>query len=377
MKLNDIWHFPRAELAAAYLGLLSTGLVVSTTIFAPRRTGKTSFLREDLAPAARAAGFNVAYIDLWQTRLSPGAAITRGLEEALEPQTLQQRAMSALQTPLKRIKAKASVGEVNAELEVDLADKKKQATELALHIDDLIKELVKRSPLLMLVDEAQELARNKDNELLSTALRTAITKHRDRIRVVFTGSSRTRLAHVFSNSDAPLYSVGAAIQNFPLLDQGFVVFVAQKFESATQRQMDLDLAWHEFQQFRQQPEPFLSAVVATMMDPALSLQMACQREHAELDHAENHEGTWAQLDTLQKQLLILLADNPAAKPFSKATLARLAKSMGIASLDAPSVQFALRRLSEKTIAAKSARGTYVFENDAFERWVRTGGFDSA
>jgi hypothetical protein len=37
------------------------------------------------------------------------------------------------------------------------------------------------------------------------------------MRVVFTGSSRTQLAQVFSNTDAPLYAVGATVHDFPLV----------------------------------------------------------------------------------------------------------------------------------------------------------------
>ena len=358
MKLNQIWHCPRPELAKSYLALLSAGPVVSTTIFGPRRTGKTVFLRQDLTPAAKEAGYTVAYAGLWQTRLSPGVALVRGLEEALEPKTLAQKALNKLQHPIKKVKAGGAVGDFKGEFEVELNDPKKEATELAWRIDDLIARLCAKNPLLLLIDEAQELARTKENELVATALRTAITKHRDKVRVVFTGSSRTRLAHVFSNTDAPLYSVGAAIQDFPLLGKELVEFVALKFQQATQRSLDLTKGWQEFQAFKQQPEPFLAAVVAVLMDPSLTLERACELERAEQNKAENHEGTWSALDALQKQLVLLLAEDPAAKPFSKTVLARLSKSLGLPVLDATSVQFALRKLSEKNVVSKSARGSY-------------------
>lgn len=377
MRLAEIWHFPRPKLAASYLQLLGSGLVVSTTMFAPRRTGKTSFLRQDLTPAAEKAGFAVAYVDLWQTRLSPGVALVRGLEEALEPRTLAQKAMRRLQAPVKKVKAAGGVGDLKAEVELELADQKKEASELALRIDELLGNLCRKAPVLLLVDEAQELARNRDNELVATALRTAITKHRDRVRVVFTGSSRTRLAHVFSNADAPLYSVGAAIQEFPLLGRDFVAYVAEKFHNSTQRTLDVDGAWAEFEAFKQQPEPFLAAVVATMMAPEMSLADACERERLALSKTENHAGTWASLDGLQQALVKVLADNPAAKPFSKAVLAHLAKELGLQTLDATSVQFALRKLAERTVVDKSPRGLYVFENAAFEQWVRTASADAS
>jgi len=48
---------------------------------------------------------------------------------------------------------------------------------LPLRIEELVVKLVSRKKLLLLVDEAQELARNKENELMAMALRTAITKN--------------------------------------------------------------------------------------------------------------------------------------------------------------------------------------------------------
>jgi len=371
MKLNQIWHCPRPNLADSYLALLSTGLVVSTSIFAPRRTGKTVFLRQDLTPAALGKGYVVAYADLWQTRQSPGVALIRGLEEAQAPKTLAQKALLGLRRPVKSLKGSAKIGELGLGLEVALEDPRGTATEMALRIEQLVEQLAAKKPLLLLVDEAQELARTKDAELIATALRTAMTKHRDRMRVVFTGSSRSQLAHVFSNTDAPLYTVGATVNDFPLLGREFVEFVATKFHQACGRRLDGEALWKEFQDFKQQPEPLLSSVVALLMDPNQTLGAVCERERAEQNKAENHEGTWAALDPLQRQLVLLASNNPQAKPFAKSTLTTLAKKLGLTSLDAASVQYALRRLAEKNVVVKSPRGIFEFESDAFERWVKT------
>lgn len=371
MKLNQIWHCPRPKLAASYLAVLGSGLVVSTSIFAPRRTGKTVFLRQDLTPAALAAGYGVAYADLWQTRLNPGVALVRALEEALEPRTAAGRALGRLNQPVRKLKAQAGVGGVKAELELELAGARKEATDMALRIEELVARLVSKKPLLLLVDEAQELARTRDNELMATALRTAMTKQRDRIRVVFTGSSRSQLAHVFSNADAPLYAVGATIQDFPLLGRELVEFVADKFSRASGRTLDVAQGWIEFRAFAQQPEPFLSAIVAMLMDPSLSLASACAAERAEQDREENHEGTWVALDPLQRHLVLRVAEDPLLKPFSKATLASAAQSLGLKSLEATNVQYALRSLAARNIISKSPRGVFTFDNTPFERWVRT------
>jgi hypothetical protein len=350
---------------------LQAGPVVSTTIFAPRRTGKTVFLRKDLTPAAEAAGFTVAYVDLWQTRLNPGIAIVRGLEEALIPKTLAQKALHKLQEPVKKVKASGSAGELKGAIEVEMGDAKKEVTELALRIEELVVKLVSKKRLLLLVDEAQELARNKENELMAMALRTAITKNSDKLRVVFTGSSRTQLAHVFSNSNAPLFSVGATVQEFPRLGRELVEFIAEKFQAASGRTLDVAAGWAAFQEFHQQPEPFLSAVVAMLMDPSLTFRRAVAIEKAEQDKEENHEGTWASLDAMQRQLLLLFVNDPQAKPFGKTALAKLAKALGVPSLAPADVQYSLNSLKVNTIISKAPGGVHTFESAAFERWVRT------
>jgi len=375
MQLNQIWHYPRPQLAKRYLDLLGAGPVSSTSIFAPRRTGKTVFLRQDLTPAAIKRGYRVAYADLWQTRLSPGTALVRGLEEALEPKNLKEKLIRTAKSPVKKIKAKGELAGVKGELEVELNGAKKESIEIALRIEELITQLCAKGPLLLLIDEAQELARSAEAELVATALRTALTKFRDQVRVVFTGSSRTQLAHVFSNAKAPLYSVGASIQDFPLLDRGLVKFVADKFYAATRRRLSVDEAFVEFVKFKHQPEPFLGAVVAVMMNPGLSLASACELQHAEQNKAENHEGTWSEMDALQRSLVKLFAANPAEKPFGKATLAKLAKNLGIESLDATSVQFAMRKLGSNNLGAKNPQNIFVFESAPFEMWVKTLGQD--
>jgi hypothetical protein len=371
MKLNQIWHCARPQLAKRYLALLQAGPVVSTTIFAPRRTGKTVFLRKDLTPAAEAAGFAVAYVDLWQTRLNPGIAIVRGLEEALIPKTMAQKALHKLQAPVKKVKASGSAGELKGAIEVEIGDAKKEVTELALRIEELVVKLVSKKKLLLLVDEAQELARNKENELMAMALRTAITKNSDKLRVVFTGSARTQLAQMPSNSNAPLFSVGATVQEFPRLGRELVEFVAEKFQAASGRTLDVAAGWGAFQEFHQQPEPFLSAVVAMLMDPSLTFKRSVAIEKAEQDKEENHEGTWASLDAMQRQLLLLFVNDPHAKPFGKTALAKLAKALGVPSLAPADVQYSLNSLKANTIISKTPGGVHTFESAAFERWVRT------
>lgn len=370
MNLIEIWHYHRPTLAKIYLDTLNAGLVTSTTIFAPRRAGKTSFLLKDLTPEAEKLGYTVAYVDLWQTKLSPGVSIVRSLERALEPKNVVQSLVAKLHNPINKIKAKAELAGTKIEGEIELGDhSKKIQTEIALQIDVLIDELCKKTPLLLLIDEAQELAKTKEHEAVATALRTAITRNQKRLRVVFTGSSRTQLAHVFSNSNAPLYSTGSAIADFPKLDRDFVQYIAERFEQSTGRILPIQSAWQEFLNFQQQPEPFLVGIVDMVLNPSMTLENAMKVVAEKMAHTENHEGAWAALDATQKSLVRMIAQNASLKPFSKAVVLKLRAIIGVESLEVTHVQRAMSKLSN--VVFKSPRDTYEFENEAFAQWVRT------
>ena len=51
----------RTELAKQILGMFETGLASSLTFFAPRRMGKTEFLRKDITPLAEQFGWHIFY----------------------------------------------------------------------------------------------------------------------------------------------------------------------------------------------------------------------------------------------------------------------------------------------------------------------------
>ncbi|OZI38101.1 hypothetical protein CAL29_07090 [Bordetella genomosp. 10] len=371
MKLTDLWHFPRPTLARSYLAALDSGIVSSLTIFAPRRTGKTAFLRHDLTPAAQEAGYLVVYVDLWQTRQTPGAALLHSLETAQAPSMLAGKLKSRLTPSIKAIKGKASMGPGAVEGSIELGDAKaKDATEMALRLDDLLGRLTAIQPILLLIDEAQSLGRSGEGEDVARALRTALTKYSKSLRLVFTGSSRTQLGHVFTDTRAPLYSAAHPLQDFPLLDDGFVAFVVDKFSASTGRTLDVDRSRVAFEQFHRRPEPLLEVAVTLMMQPGMDFDDAVALQLEKLAKAENHASTWERLSALERLLIKEFARNPAAKPFTRSALAAFNKQLGVETLGTSQLQKALGRLDEKDIVSKSPRGVYEFENENFAAWVR-------
>jgi AAA+ ATPase superfamily predicted ATPase len=368
MNLIEIWHYHRPELAKLYLSILNAGIVTSTTIFAPRRAGKTSFLIKDLSPEAKKSGYNVVYIDLWQTKFSPELAIIKALENSVAPKNSLANIAYKLKKPISKISAKANIIGTSLEGEIALENKNNH-NDLLLKIDDMIGSLCEKLPLLLLIDEAQELARTKQHESLATALRTSFTKNQDKLRVVFTGSSRTKLAHVFSNSNAPLYSTGSAIIDFPKLGKDFIQYINKKFSESTGKNFCETQAWEAFLNLKQQPEPFLIGIVELILNPNRSFADAMDNVAQRLLSKENHEGVWNSLDELQKALLRMLANSPTTKPFSKSVIIKLRNIIGIESLEITHVQRAMTKL--ENIVFKSLRDNYEFENEAFAKWITT------
>ncbi len=83
-------YFARPTLAATMArqllqpDVLSEGLRSGLFISGQRRTGKTTFLHNDLIPALEAAGALVIYVDLWtDTRANPAHLVHAAIREAL------------------------------------------------------------------------------------------------------------------------------------------------------------------------------------------------------------------------------------------------------------------------------------------------------
>src|SRR6202034_1147237 len=220
--IYEQWHFPRPKLAQSYLMLLRDGSGDPICLQAPRRLGKTTFLLTEVIPAAIKAGYLPVYVDVWQHRSDPMAAINYGLQEAIDNIEVPGSTLG------KRLKTKVNkVGIGSASIELGDEPKRHRPDSPLLLVDFLLKSLIRtaKKPILLLLDEIQELAIAKDGESVVSALRSAITKSKSSVRVIFTGSNQDRLRELFSRSRAALYE-GASLLNFPHLDSNFLKFVA-------------------------------------------------------------------------------------------------------------------------------------------------------
>lgn len=84
-------HYPRTTLAEELVAALTGKTVFSDApnglfLAAPRRTGKSTFLQQDLKPALEAQRTVVVYVDLWSDqRRDPGSLVAEAIGRALQP----------------------------------------------------------------------------------------------------------------------------------------------------------------------------------------------------------------------------------------------------------------------------------------------------
>ena len=79
----DLWHYPRTTLANQVLGMFDTGMSTSLVFFAPRRMGKTEFLRKDIQPLAEKRGWHTLYFSFLDADDNAGHLFLAGLIDFL------------------------------------------------------------------------------------------------------------------------------------------------------------------------------------------------------------------------------------------------------------------------------------------------------
>jgi hypothetical protein len=210
MENTDPWHYPRPELANQYIQTLQVGLIKSLAIFAQRRMGKTEFLRKDLMPAAEQTGYTVIYVSLWETKDEPEAVLLEAIQQAAEGQGVLPAIRRRLRRPGSKIGIGAHAATVGAQAswEQGTAEEGDPLLDLRRWMELLAQ---KKKPTLLLVDEIQSLADEKRYGALVAALRSALDKHGDKIKAVFTGSSSHGLQQMFQKERAPLFQFSQQI----------------------------------------------------------------------------------------------------------------------------------------------------------------------
>lgn len=354
----DLPYFPRGTLVEEVLQILTSGLKQGVTLFAPRRQGKTSFVRHELIPAVRELGWQPLYVDLWRRRGEPELALVEALEAFLEDR------QSGLRRKLRftQFKAKATAGAAGIESTLEPIGFAPESV-LENRLDAALTSLASKGVTLLFLDEVQALAGAKREDFVA-ALRTVIQKLQGRLLVFYTGSSRDGLSSMFRQQRAPLFASAMAVQ-LPDLGEAFLedrlTFLGERTR-ATVSKHDLEAA---FEKLGRTPE-FLNEVILHLLIAGNGDIDAAMERWIQAQNDTGAGTLLAELKPPEMAILTMLSRPSHPSVYSAEALIALADdSVGNAKVTAARVQAALKKLTRMELVAPTGRhGEYEIEDRA-------------
>lgn len=357
------WHYPRTDLAEQILDRLDIGATTALTLFAPRRMGKTEFVMRDLLPMAVERGYIGVYANFWDRKDDPAESLIHGLNNAVAGLTLTTR----LKRTLSRLRGagfNTPTGGASASLK-DTSDSDKLNIIQEL-FDLLIKEDRK---VLLALDEVQHLATESRFEPIVYALRGMIDPNRERVSVLYTGSSRSGLQRLFRRRNAPLFSSSQQI-DLPDLGRGYLQHTARVFHAASHRSLDINACSTAFKAVKRVPYDYRQIIDNLILHGGTDILGMATHYLEEHSQEASYQADWTNLKPVDRSVLhFIISGNTGV--YTAAGRAFIAEQLGIDDVDVPTIQNAINRLRRATHIAPVGQGRYELEDPYFADWIMT------
>ena len=364
------FHFHRPAMALnmvdAIEGRSLTNASAGLFLFAPRRTGKTTFILGDVVPALENRGYLCLYIDLWSDKTKAADAMLR---EAIAAK------MKPRDGVIQKVGKAIGVSKFGLPGGTSLEVAKPEASGVA-SIPDALQALIAASQLsiVVIVDEAQHALTTDSGSAMLFALKSArdtINAQQGNIlKLIMTGSSRDKLGYLVLNKQQPFF--GAGISELPHLDMDFIeAFTAKKNELLEDNEKLLAKdVYDAFQLTGYRPEKLesiIGEVVSYGRGPMLGqyLRDAASAIHKTISN-EAKEAIQP-LSAIQKGVLMIMAkEGNGFTPFSESTITRCAAIVG-KNVTTANIQKALDALRKKDFVWKSSYGQYAINDEMIRR----------
>lgn len=351
--MNDPLYFHRTELANSLVLNLKSGITHALTLFAPRRMGKTQFLLNDVKPQAEKNGFHVFYFSFFDQMGDVQIAFISALQDFLS---------SVTNNPLKRLNRIDVMG-----IGLGLQDPQDQTF---ISVAQMINELAQKSnkPILMLLDEVQELARIKGSEQMVKSLRTGLDVNQSQVKVIFTGSSTNGLRAMFNDNKAAFFHFAYPLE-FPNLGQDFIDFLANIYYQRTNNRLDSHLLYQYFERFHFSPLYLRATIQDMILNPSLSLQQAAEYRLLQVNENSENRQIWAQLSELER-LILLAVLNDERSLYTKENRQVFAHKLGLENISASMIQGKVRKLKRMDLLTRNVADELQINNTHFQTWLR-------
>ncbi len=342
-----------------------------------RRTGKSTFLREDLIPALERHGAIVIYVDLWENKTPDKTgmilnAIRAKLKELQGP-------VGTVMDVVKRVTkigAKASVFSID--LEVSKVGEKGGVT-LAAAITQVVDKT--KANVVLIVDEVQacldtDAAQGLMRELKATRDAVNIrSKTPGHFLFIGTGSHRSMVNEMTQRRKEAFF--GATSHEYPMLDEGFVTWALK--DKSVVIKPSLAAAVEAFKALGYRPEEFMLSLgnlnrAAKRAEPAdVAFRSIIWMMREALANKEINE-----LDRLGPLALAIFgaiaAEEEGVKGlYAAAQLASYSRTLG-RDVRSEEVQSKIQDLVQANLIIKRGHGTYAV-TDPFVRevWIEREG----
>ena len=366
--------FRRPELAQKLVKQIltvSVGSAASSGVFlaAPRRTGKSTFVREDLRPAFESEGAIVVYADLWANpSADPASVIVSAIRATL----------ASNDGVLLRLAKGAGLNKVNVAGVMNF-DLDRVGLGAAVSLTDALAALSDETGkmIVLVIDEAQHAITTETGITALFALKAARDELNSSLhhglRIVCTGSNRDKLAMLRNSKDQAFF--GAPMVNFPTLGQDFVAWFCEEIDLPFP--LEPETVWPLFIEAGYRPELLGSAADTFRFDFDVDAATGPARFAAEVRRLAE------EVNEVQRKLIhslipiqfavlrVIAAAGNAYAPFEAATMAQYRKAMQLAGIagkdvkaDVPGVQQALTALQDKKLVWRAARGVYAVEEQS-------------
>lgn len=371
-------RFPRSELAGEMVVSLSGRLKWNSDadglfLAAPRRTGKSTFLRNDLKPALEAEGVEVIYLDLWANlQVDPTDQIYTAVGRALMA-SAGVIARLAERAGLDKVK----VGTGGSSLEFDAT---KIGRMPGSSLTDALRVLSESAgKVALILDEAQHLLvsdRGDDVARELKAARDTLNSPGDvSLMLVMSGSDRDKLGRLTNAKSAAFY--GSRVRPMPLLDDDYVHWMCGLLAKSNPALGGIDATkiLAAFRMLGNRPKE-MDAAISNALNPRLNAGLAFEdavlEEASRLvaaEHARYRDTFLALTDVQQAVLACLLEAGDTFAPFGASALSAYSDVLG-RPVSASAAQVALNAMREMTppLIWKSNRGEYALDDLGMETW---------
>lgn len=362
------------DLAGESLVDYSSGMFLA----APRRTGKSTFLNNDFIPECVQRGWLPVYVDLWSDRDAAPAELISGAIGA---------ALGSFEGALAKAAKKAGIDKINLLRTLSWDFTRPQLPEGTTLAQALaVLHQVSGQMVVLIIDEAQHALNSEDGLNAMFALKAA-RDHLNRgdrpdgLRLVFTGSSRDKLANLVLKSKQPFY--GASITAFPLLGREYVEFITDLWNRrlAASNQFKVEDLVYAFELVGRRPEMLNKLLAEASVGLGEAGNLGELLRTGALNHQagvwSDYESAWNDLSALQQAVLEVMAECTLGRqpfsPFTEQTLRdvnrKLEQARAEVNASTTSVQKALDALRAKELVWKANRGEYALEDASMAEWL--------